>query len=132
VRAGVVVVALELGQVRAQVRLVHDDQPVEALSPQRPHEPLGNRARLRRPDGREERFDAEVSRPPDGVATVDRIPVPHQVPRRAPPRGGRDQLAPDPSGGRVRRDVQVDELAPGVLDEDEHVQPPERERLHGQ
>ena len=39
------------------------------------------------------------------VAAVDGVPVPQQVARPAAPGGGLDQLAPDPGGRRVRRDV---------------------------
>jgi hypothetical protein len=99
------------------VRLVDDDQVVDALPAQGPDQPFGDGVRARRPDRREQGLDAETARPRHDVAAVDRVAVAHQVARRAPPRRGRDQLPPDPGGGRTRGHVQVDELPPGVIDE---------------
>jgi hypothetical protein len=132
VRARVVVVALELAEERAQVRLVENDHVVQALAPEGSDQPFGDRVRARRPDRRQERLDAEASRPRHESPAVDGIPVPHEVPGCPSPRRRLDQLAPDPRGGRAGGHVQVDELAPGVADEDEHVQRPERQGLDGQ
>ena len=63
------------------------------------------------------------------VAPVDGVPIAEQEARPAAPRGGLDQLAPDPGGGRVRGDVHVHQLAPAVGDEHEHVERLERQRL---
>jgi hypothetical protein len=59
-----VVVRREFGQERAQVRLVYDDQPVEALSAQGADQPFGDGVRPGRPDRREQRLGAEPARPP--------------------------------------------------------------------
>ena len=71
-------------------------------------------------------------RPRGEVAAVDGVPVPHQVPRPAAPGGGLDQLPPDPRRRRMRGDGDVDELAPRVRDEEQHVQRPERQGLDGE
>src|SRR2546425_5236461 len=74
--------------------------------------------------GREHRLDAEPSRTLDELATVDGVPVADQVRGRATPRRRVDQLTPDPGGGRLRRDGEVLELAPGVRDEEQDVERP--------
>jgi hypothetical protein len=107
VRAGVVVVALELAEDRPEVRLVQNDQVVEALAAQRADESFGDRVRPRRPHRREHGRDAQPPRPEHELAPVDRVAVPHEVARHPSPGRRLDQLPPDPRGGRAGRDVQV-------------------------
>jgi hypothetical protein len=111
------------------VPLVHDDQVDEALAPQCPDQPFGDRVRARGPHRRQDGLDPETAGPLDEVAAVDGVAVPHEVPALADPRRRRDQLAPDPSGGWAGGHVQVHQLAPGVADEHEHVQRPEGQAL---
>ena len=74
--------------------LIERDQVVEAFVAEGPHHPLGDRVRPRRSHRREDRLDAQPSRPPDEASTVDGVPVPHEVAGPAAPGGGLDQLAP--------------------------------------
>jgi hypothetical protein len=104
----------ELSEHRAEVRLVERDQVVEALVPEGPHHPPGDGVGPWRPYGREDGLDTRSLRPGGEVAPVDRIPIPHEVPRPAAPGGGLDQLAPDPRRRRARRDADVDQFAPAV------------------
>src|SRR5688500_11768989 len=68
-----VVDAGELGQDRAQVRLVDYDDMVQALAAQRADEPLGDRVRAGRPDRGEHGLDAESPGAADEVAAVDAV-----------------------------------------------------------
>ena len=49
-----------LPQQRPEVALVHDDQVVEALAPQRPHDALSDGVRLGCRDRREDGLDTQV------------------------------------------------------------------------
>jgi hypothetical protein len=132
VRPLLVVVADELVQDGTQVGLVDDDQMVETLAPQGPHDPFGDRVRPRRSDRRQHSVDAEAPGPLHEVAPVDRVAVPQQVAGHPPPRRRLDELSPDPGSRRAGSDVEVHELAPGVADEHEHVQGSVRQRLDSQ
>ncbi len=55
--------------------LVEDDQVVEALGPQSPDDPLGNRIGAGRLHWTEQSLDTQVLGPPDEIPTVDAVPV---------------------------------------------------------
>ena len=57
VRSVPVVVRHELGEDPLQVRLVEDQEPIEAFPANRSHEPLGHRIRLRGPKRRPDNLD---------------------------------------------------------------------------
>jgi hypothetical protein len=67
---------------------------------------------------------------PPEVTAIDGIPIMQQVPRLVAPRRGLDDLAPDPSSGRVARHVDMYQLAPTMRNEHQHVQRLERQPGH--
>ena len=130
VRSHVVVVRDVLAQHRPQMPLVHEDQVVETLAPERFDNTLGDGVRLRRADRREDRLDPDPSRFADEVAAIRAVAVPDQIAGLLPPRRRFQQLAPHPVRGRAGRDVDMHDAAASVRDETEAVQSPEGERLH--
>jgi hypothetical protein len=125
-----VVVRDVLRQHRPQVPFVDDYQMVETLASQRPDETLGDRVRLRRPDRREQGSDADPGGAGDERAAVAAVAVVDEVARLLTPRRRRDQLAPDPLGGRMRGDVQMDDPPPVMRNEEEDVQGAEGNRRY--
>jgi hypothetical protein len=63
--------------------------------------------------------DAEASDPPTHLFVVDAIPVSQQIPRSGVLREGVDQLLGGPRGGRVLGDVDVDDAAAVVRNQNE-------------
>ena len=123
------VVLDELSEHRPEVPFVEDDHVVEALIPERPHDPLGDRVRAGSPHRAEQRIDARASGPWPEVAAIDGIPVAQWIEGLPAPSRGLDELPPDPGGGGVGCRVQVHQLAPAMGDEEEHGQRPEGQRL---
>lgn len=116
----------------AQVLLVHNDHVVQTLPSQRPDETLGDRVSLRCLHRRQDGLDADPGRARDEGGTVATVTVPEEVMRLLTPRRRRDQLALDPLGGRMRGDVQMDDTAPVMRNEEEDVQGVEGNRRHGE
>jgi hypothetical protein len=114
-----VVVGHELPEHGPQVPLVEDDQVVQTLPSQGAHDSFRDGVRPGRPHGREQGLDARSAGPRHEVSPVDGVPIPQQVARLVTPGCRLDELPPHPGGGRARRDVDVDQLAPAVGDEQE-------------
>jgi len=70
-----VVVGSEFIEHGLEVRFIDDDEVVETLGANGPHDPLGERVRFRRPRGRPHAPDAEVAQPCIKVAAMIGIPV---------------------------------------------------------
>ena len=64
------------------------------------------------------------------VDAIDPIPVMNQIARLLAVRRGVEELLPDPGHRWVLGDVEVDQVAAGMLDEEEHVQGLEGQGLH--
>ena len=129
-RTCAIVVESVLGQDRAQVALVEDDQMVEALAAQRADQALGDRVRLGRVHRREDRLDADPGSARDEGAAVAAVAIADQVARLFAPRCRGDHLPPDPFGRRVAGDVEMDEPPPVMRHEEEHVERVEGDRRH--
>ena len=135
-RARLVVVRDVLGQDAAQVRLVDDEQVVEALRARRADPALGVGVRGRRavgrahdldPLGREDRVEGRREL---GVAIVD-----EEAGRRArllQRPGEVARLLRDPGGGRVGGAAGEVDAARADLEEEQDVQRLEEERLDGE
>ena len=109
-----VVVGDKLAQNHAQVRLVQDDEVVEALAPQRPNHPLRHSVRAWGPDRRQQCLGSERLSPPGERRPISAVAISDEVLRLDIPGRRLDELLPDPSRGRMRRNVDVDELTPVV------------------
>ena len=97
-----------------------------------PHHVLGDAVRLRTPERAEHSLDTDCSRPAgEGLAEAG-VTVTEEEPRLLAPGRGLDELAPYPVGGGMSGHVQVNELAPTVLDEEEDVERLEGEGWHGE
>ena len=125
VRALIVVMLDELPQYTVEMSLAADEQPVQALGPGCPHEPLGERVRSGRPHGCED--DPGADRPhhlvegtdelgvtvadqePDGSALV--LEGDYQVPG----------LLGDPGPDRVSRHAGQEHLPALEVDEEQHI-----------
>ena len=66
----------------------------------------------------------------DERVAVTAVAVADEVAWLLTPRRGRDQLAPDPLGGRMRGDVQMDDPPPVMRNEEEDVQGVEGNRRY--
>jgi hypothetical protein len=126
VRTPAVVVSNPLAQDRAEMRLGQRDHPVQALAPDRADHPLADRVRLgareRRAQHREaQRSDRVIQAPrEDAVPVMDQIPVIVSVPDHC------SELLQRPGRTRMCRHVHVRQAARAVLDDDKHLQQPER------
>ena len=127
-----IVVADELLQDRAQVLFVQDNEVVEALAPQRPNHPFRHGVRAGSPDWGEQRLGPERPYSFAKLRSVRVVAIPEQLFRRCTPGSRLDDLLPDPSRSRVRRDVDVDEFTPVVGDEYHDIEGPERQGRHGE
>jgi hypothetical protein len=126
---GPVVVVEVLAQDLDQVALAEDDQPAQTLSPRRAQYPLAGGIRPRGVDGCADALDAEPRDPVGEVCAVDAIAVMDQVDRVLASGRGLDHLAPDPGGGRVSGQVEVEQAAAAVADQEEDVEGPEGQGL---
>ena len=119
-------------QQRPQVPLIHDDKVVQALAPERADHALRDGVRLRRLHRNQDRLNPDGPGPPHEVTAVCAIAVAKQVPRLLPPRGGFEQLTPDPARSRTGRHGDVHDTAARVRDEKQDVQGFESQCLHGE
>src|SRR5215472_12286727 len=74
--------------------------------------------------------NADTLSPLAEVATVDSVPIVQQMPRLASPGCGLDHLPPDPGCNGIGSYIDVDQLAPAMGDEHQHVQRLERQGGH--
>jgi len=86
------------------------------------------RVGLRSQDWSADACDAEALEFSGEVFAVDGVAVVDQVAWLIAPRGGVDELLPDPGFGRTWGHVEMDNLPPGMGDEEEHVESAEAER----
>jgi hypothetical protein len=121
VRPIAVLVSDELAKDRSQLRLVQHDQVVETLPPEGPHHALGDGIRLGRHHGSPDPAKPEPSHTRIEVDAVDPIAVMNQKARLLAVRCGIQELLPDPGHRWVLGDIEVDQVAAGMLDEEEYV-----------
>ena len=115
-----------------QVALVQDDAVVEARAPEGADHPLRDRVGPGCPDRGEQDLDPQGPGPTAEVPSVDGVRVAHEVAGRPAPRGGLEQLPPDPGGRRVCGHIRVHELPSAVGDEHQDVQRLEGQGLDGE
>ncbi len=127
-----VVVGHELTQDSHQVRFVQHNEVVETLSPQGANHSLGNSVRRWRVDQTGDGVDADASGALTKVTAIDSVTIMQQMVWLVAPRCGLDHLSPDPGRRGVGRHVDVDQLAPTVGDEHQHIQRLERQRGYRQ
>ena len=127
-----VVVGDELAQNRVQVLLIQDDDVIEALAPHGADDSLGDGVRARGPDRREQGRGPERPGACGKVRAVGAVTVPDKLAGGPAPRRRLDELTPDPGGGRVRGDVDMDQLTPVVGDEHQNVEGSKRQGGHGE
>ena len=133
VRSLIVVMLDELPQYTVEMALTADEQPVEALGPGCPHEPFGERVRPGRPYGRED--DPGADRPHHLVEGPDELGVPVTDEEPDGPAlvlQGDCQvpgLLGDPGPDRVGRHAGQEDLATLEVDEEQHIEPAQRDRV---
>src|SRR5215831_9720103 len=76
-------------------------------------------------------FDSHSSHSPPKVVSVDRISIPDQVAWSGVLRKRLDQLLRRPGGGRMFRDIEMDDLTPLVQEYDKAVKVTERRSWDG-
>ena len=131
-----VVVVLVLGQHVDELPLVEDQHPVQALTPDRAHPPLGMGVALRSPRRSTQHLNVGVSedlveaRGELRVAITDQepetvSPLPHRVHEVA-------SLLGDPLAGRMPRHPENVDSAGTDLDDEEHVDATQQHRVDGE
>ena len=101
--------------------LIQHDQVVEALPAERPDDSLGHSVGVWGMYWRHDRRDPDARSALDEVLAVTAVVVANEIPGPCAPRRRFDDLSPDPSCGRVPRDVDVDDTPPAMRDEDQRI-----------
>ncbi len=125
-----IVVVGELGQCGVQVALIDHDQVIEALPPEGPHHPVGDRILIRCHHRHADAADAQPSGPIAEVGPENAIPIMEQVSRLAAGPRGVEQLLPDHATVGCSVTSEVDEFPASVRDEEEDIERFEGQRLH--
>ena len=102
--------------------LVQRNDVVGALTPDRANHALREGIRFRRPNGCQDRLDADPCCTVDEVPPVARVTVTDQVLRRDSPRGSLNDLAPDPRSDGMGGHIEVNDATAIVAEHDKHVQ----------
>jgi len=131
-----VVVVCEDAEDALKVPSVHDQEPVQALGRDGADEALGGRVRLRRPHRRPDDLDAFAGEDRVEVARERAIAIADQEAKRSSSLlerpGELARLLGDPWSGRVGGAAGEVDAPATQLDEEEHVQPLQRDRLDGE
>src|SRR6266702_8845540 len=98
---------------------------VEALGPNRPHDPFGYGVRFRRPWWGAQPGDTQAGQLALEVTAISGISIVDEVVRLPVPGRRLQELLPDPRRGGTGGDVDVKRLSPLVFDEEEDVEGPE-------
>src|SRR5437868_2126635 len=129
-RTVVVVVANKVGQEQPHVTVADRNQVIQALAAGGPHPALRDRVRFWRLARSTQAGDAESGAALAEVHSPDPVAIMDQVGRLAAPGCGLDHLTPDPGSGGMGGDLEVEELATAVADEEEDVEGLEGEGLN--
>jgi hypothetical protein len=129
VGALLVVACHVLREHSAKVQFIEDEQVVEALVAQGPHDSLGAGVRLRGVERRQQRLRSHSLGTSGEVAAVHAVAIPGEVLGVAPPGRRFDALPPDPGGGGVGGHRHANQFPVAMRDEEEHGERAERERL---
>ena len=129
-RAPVVEIADILGQDLLQLALIEYENVVQALGPDRSHPALGDGVGTRRSEWRANLGNTNITHPTIERGAITAVAVMNEeTSRYSVPSAAFDNLLRRPRSGRMRRQVNVDDLSAGVIDHEEHVQHSERDRL---
>jgi hypothetical protein len=123
------VVVGEVGtQEPAEMRLVQNEEVVEALAANGADDPLDKRVLPGRARGDADLVDPHPFDSPHELLAVDRVSITKQESRSRIVRERLDDLLSGPDCRRVIGDVEMEELAAIVPEDDEDEEEPERER----
>ena len=129
VSAPLVVVNEVALQVAAQGAFVPHDDVIEAFAPEGADHAFNERILPRRTRRRSHFLDAHLLGSTSRIRSIDPITIPDHEARRGVPRPRLAELLRGPCGGRMGRNVHVDDAASVVRQHDEHEQHTERGRL---
>ena len=109
-------------QMASERELINDDNTVEAFSTDRADEPLNIGSLPRRSESGEHFADIQAfDLCPEGGA-IDAVAVPEQVPRHPVPRKRLHELRCGPLGGRMLRDIEMNDASAIMSQNKKHVQ----------
>src|SRR5262245_18218962 len=128
-RAPIVEIANIFGQDFLQMTLIEDEHVVQALGSDESHPALRYGDGSRRFEWRANLANTNIAHPTIECAAVTAVAVLDEKSwRLSIPSAAFDHLLTCPRGGGIRRHVHVENLPPGVIDHEEHVQRSERDR----
>ena len=110
--------------------LIQDDHMVEAFSADRTDHPFHVWALPRRSESGENFVDFHAFRPRPKGGAIDAVPVPELEPRRHVPRKCVQELRCGPLGGRMFRDIEMNDASAIMSKNKKHVQDPETQGRH--
>jgi hypothetical protein len=119
------------GQETAEVSLAKDEHVVQAFTPDRADEPLGERVLPRALRRRENLLDAHAFHAVPKWLPVDAVAVAEQIDRRGLVREGVHDLLGGPGRGGMLGDVEVDDTPAVVSEHDENEEDAEASGGHG-
>ena len=100
--------------------LMQDDHMVQAFAANTPNEPLDVWILPRTPGGDDHFFDPHVLHPLPKGGTIDAVPVAQEIAGRFVPRECVHHLLRCPLGRRMFRDVEMDDTAPFMGQDEQH------------
>ena len=100
--------------------LVQDDHVIQAFAANTPDEPLDVRILPRTPWGDQHFFNPHMLHPLPKRGAIDAVPIAQQIPRGLVPRKGVHHLLSRPLRRRVFRDVEMDDAAPFMGQDEQH------------
>jgi hypothetical protein len=129
-RPPVIEIAHILGQNLRQMALIEHEDVVQALRPDRSHPALGDRVGPRRSERRASLGNTGTTHPPIETGAITVVAVMNEKTwRLAVPTAAFDDLLCRPLGGRMRRHVHIENLPAGMMDHEEDVECPKKDRL---
>src|SRR5262252_9280184 len=116
-RAPVVEIADILGQDPLQMALIEDEHVVQALGSDGPHPALGDGIGSRRSERCANLGNTNIAHPTIECGTITAVAVMNEETcRSSVPRAAFDHLLRCPRGGRMPRQMNMDNLPAGVMD----------------
>jgi hypothetical protein len=112
------------------VALIEDEHVIQTLGPGRPHPSLSDRVGARRSEGRADLLDAESLYLPIECRPVTTVAIVDEIVWRLPiPGTGFYDLLRGPIGCWMTRDLDVQDLAAGMMDHEKDIEGSEKDRL---
>ncbi len=110
------------GENPSGVACIQYDHMIKALPSQRSDQPFNVGILPGAPRSDENLFDAQTRDPPAKCFSIYRVAIPNEISRSPRPREGFDNLLRCPLRGRVLRDVEINDLASVMEEDDQHEQ----------